>query len=199
MALLTARVRGAAAALVAVAACSPEIPDGSYFCGPQELCPTGDACNGPDNTCVNAGFVMPFACDPLVEHEPDDTQATAHALPAFTCVSPGVSNPGCLSAGDPANWVSFVAPSGCTSITVIVDVQFPTAFEPVDMSLHGSDGGVVAMGSACTSATPGDTAQCLSASLADGSAYAVEFAADAMNCGGACGFNSYTYALAIGH
>jgi hypothetical protein len=194
----TTAVRAAAVAGV-VAACSPEIADGSYFCGDQALCPVGDKCNGPDNTCVLAGFALPFQCPTNSQQpEPDNTPAEAIQLPGFTCVSTGFDASGCLAPGDPADWVKLTAPTGCISLQINVHVDFPTAWEPIELQLLGSDGVTqVATGSACVSEVPGDSATCLLAPGSDGEEYFLGFV-PGPNCGGDCNFNSYTYGIAVG-
>ena len=46
---------------ILLVACTPTITPGSYLCGPEQLCPEGQACNGPDNVCVRAPNAQPFA------------------------------------------------------------------------------------------------------------------------------------------
>jgi hypothetical protein len=191
-------MRAAVVAVAAVAACSPQIADGSYFCGPQELCPSGDACNGPDNTCVTAAFAMPFACPAGTQHEPDNTPAEAVPLPTLSCVSTAFADMGCLGSGDTADWVSFLAPSGCLSLVIHVSVEFPTAFEPITLLLQTADGTQVGSDADCVASTPGTNARCLTAQGSAGVQYDLGFLPSAMNCGGACGFNSYSFGVSVG-
>ncbi len=185
--------------LVAVAGCSPQIADGSYFCGAQELCPKGDACNGPDNTCVTAAFAAPFACPAGTQQpEPDDTPADAVALPTFTCISAGFAANGCLGSGDTADWVSFVAPTGCPSVLAItIEAEFPTAFEPITLTLQTADGTPAGSDADCASSTPGDSGRCMNIDGSAGETYFLGFIPSAMNCNGACNFNVYSYGITI--
>jgi hypothetical protein len=190
-------VRAAALAGV-VAACSPEIADGAYYCGAQGLCPDGDKCNGPDNTCVLAGVALPFQCPTgATPNGSDSTPATAVPLPGFTCVSTGYDAAGCLAPGGIADWVSFNAPTGCIAIAINVHVDFPLAWEPIQLQLLGSDGVTqIAAGSACSSELPGDTATCLTTPGSDGEQYFLGFV-PGDNCDGKCDFNSYSYGIAV--
>ena len=58
------------AALVLLAACSPDITGGSYLCGANASCPPNEACNGTDNSCVLAGTQDVFAYDRVLEYQP---------------------------------------------------------------------------------------------------------------------------------
>ncbi|HEX5059005.1 MAG TPA: hypothetical protein VFV99_06575, partial [Kofleriaceae bacterium] len=71
---------------IPLAACTPDVVSGSYLCGPDELCPDGQKCNGTEDkttglaadSCVIPSLARPFACTPKVDVEPDDSMAQAH-------------------------------------------------------------------------------------------------------------------------
>ncbi len=187
--------------LIAVAACTPDIVSGAYLCGPNALCPEGQACNGADNTCVAPSSVEPFACDPSTQHEPDDTAAQGLALPGLSCVSSPVSLDGCLAAGDAQNWVKFVTPGNCNAVGVRVTVSFPVAFEPLGMQLAQIDNGMqLASDAACksTSVVGGETTRCLDQTLANGTSYGLAVVpAGGGDCGGTCNYNRYHLTLQL--
>ena len=231
-------MRAALLVLVLVAACSPDIATGSYYCGPEELCPPDQTCDGPTNSCVAGGTEQAFVCDPCassappgacgmacdpsfpgscpdgfscnassstcdssVLHEPDDTIDQAFALPPIACPSTQTLVPGCLAAGDSANWLSFVVPAGCASIDASVQVTFPTAFEQLGLELWQTDNGptMLATDTSCGSgvAGPGESARCLTQPIASSGHYAVLVKPVGGDCGGACGFNRYGVGVQI--
>lgn len=190
----------AAMVLVAVAACSPEIPSGSYSCGEQGLCPPGLVCAGSDSTCVEPAVAMPFACGSNEVHEPDDSATQAFALPMLGCVSQQYIALGCLAAGDTANWSKFSTPSNCTAVGVRANVTFSIAFQPVGLQLWDLDASMmIAMDDACTSGVvaSGDTQRCLNATLANSKNYAMVAVPSGPDCSGNCNFNHYTLTMQL--
>jgi hypothetical protein len=178
-----------------LAACSPDILSGSYFCGPDAACPEGQACDGLTNTCIGPTNVQPFACLPVAEHEPDNTPQTGTAIAQQTCVSPVLSTAGCLAAGDAQDWYQFTAPTGCTAVEVEVRIAFPEAFEPLALALTDPTGTVLATDTTCTSVDPGNgnADRCLTLTITSGQSYAIEVKpAGGDDCDGTCAFNRYT-------
>ena len=181
------------AALVLLAACSPDITGGSYLCGANASCPPNEACNGTDNSCVLAGTQDVFACDAHgTSHEPDDTIQQAFAIPQLACAGQPYFEKNCLVATDAANWIKLATPAACSAVAVDVRLTFPIAFEPLAVTLwDGST--MLAAGGACRgSMAPGETGQCLTTTVQTGHDYAVEIApAGGNDCGGSCAFNRY--------
>lgn len=188
-------MRGALGLVLVLAACAPDIVPGAYACGPQVACPKGLACDGPTATCVLPSTAQVFACDPQVEHEPDDTPAQALALPGLSCTSSPVVDDGCLAAGDGQNWVSFTAPAACAGVALQSTVSYPIAFEPIGLELWELGGMTqVATDQACTTPDVGTTSdeRCLTATLVPGDSYGVKvMPAGGGDCGGHCNFNRY--------
>jgi hypothetical protein len=180
--------------LLALVACSPEIPSGSYLCGPNETCPDGQACDGPTNMCVTASTAAAFACDPMDEHEPDNTPQTGTAIPTLSCVSPPVTEHGCLASGDAGDWYRFTAPTSCVAVEVQIRLAYPTAFEPLAIVLADEAGTQVATDTTCkTTAAGGDDSRCLTMPLTGGQTYTIEVKpVGGDDCDGMCGFNRYT-------
>ena len=110
--------------LTAFAACDdgvitdPDIGPGAYHCGREQLCPAGQVCNGPDQTCVLAGQQQPFSCGSPTEHEPNDTQIAAEVVPDLLCVSAFVEVIGCSSAEVDEDWFQIDVPGSCTSVAI---------------------------------------------------------------------------------
>lgn len=186
----------------ALAACSPDIASGAYTCGAEQACPPGQACTGSDATCVVASAALPFACDPTVLHEPDDTAAQAFALATLACVSPPVKIPGCLAAGDAANWASFQAPASCTAVQVQATLVAPIAFEGVGVTLWDLGAMTqVATDTACPASTPvssGEIAKCLTQTLTPGGHYGLEVVPEGGgDCGGKCNYNRYSLTMQL--
>lgn len=186
-------------ATLALAACSPDIPSGSYECGPNAACPDGQACDGPTNTCVIASTANPFACDPGLEHA-DDSPATGTIVPQLTCVSPVFSQPGCLAANDGQDWFQFVAPTGCTALEVKISVAYPVAFQPLALVLGDATGAQLATDTACKNLPPGgEDLRCITQTITPGDAYAIAVKPLGMgdDCDGTCNFNRYSLSIQL--
>lgn len=188
--------------VLAAAACTPDIGSGAYVCGPEQLCPPGQACNGSDATCVTASSAQPFACDPAALHEPDDTPAQGFALPALKCVSAPLPLPGCLAAGDAQNWTVFSAPAGCTAVQIDATLVAPVAFEGVGVQLWDTSAMTqLASDEACPASLPvpsGSVATCLSHVLTPGGTYGLKVVPEGGgDCGGACNYNRYELTMRL--
>lgn len=193
------------ASVAALVACSPEIVPGAYLCGPDEACPSNQACDGPTNSCVDPGTAMPFECDPMIQHEPDETPAEAFPITGLMCVTPAVILDGCLAAADTQNWLSLVAPTGCSAVQIQARMTFPVAFEPITYSLWDlatATPTMVAAGATCpesVGAPPaGDDQQCFTLALTGGTTYGIQVApVGGGDCDGQCNYNNYELTLLI--
>ena len=182
-----------------LAACSPEIATGDYLCGIEETCPTGQVCNGADNTCVIQSVATAFACDPAAEtHEPDEDVAHAAALGTLGCVSQPVEINGCLAANDSDDWYAFGTRPECTTLAVVASVASPIAFEGLTIELYDATGATkLATGqSNCEGVQPpgesGEANLCISQMLTPGTSYALRVTPTLVgNCKGNCMFNRY--------
>jgi hypothetical protein len=185
--------------LLALAACSPDIPSGSYECGPNAACPTGQACDGPTNTCVIDSTATAFACDPGLEHD-DNTPATGTAISGLTCVSVVFSQAGCLAANDGQDWYQLETPTGCAALEVKISVAYPVAFEPLAAVLGDASGTQLATDSACKNPPPGgEDSRCITQTITPGSHYAIAVKPLGMgdDCDGMCNFNRYTLSVQL--
>ena len=190
----------AAILVLVVAACSPDIPSGSYQCGPDQACPGDQLCNGPDNTCIAPSLVQPFSCLAKEEHEPDNTPATATAFGNFDCVSLVYTVNGCLAAGDMQDWFKLTAPAGCAALEADIKISYPLAFETVGVVLADDSGAMVAPDAACkgTSGGAADEQRCIQKTITPGQSYTVEVVpAGGGDCDGACNYTRYTLQIQL--
>lgn len=185
----------------ALAACSPEIAPGSYLCGPDGLCPEGQACNGPDNVCVAASQAQPFTCDPAIDPAGDDQPATGAVLPAMLCVSVPLDRHGCMTAADAADFFQFDVPSTCGGVKVEASLVYPIAFQPLGLELSTGGAAATRAETACPAsmtAVEGSEIVCASQTLAAGGHYAFGIVKDgAPSCDGACEHNRYTFRIRL--
>ena len=188
--------------LLAVAACTPTIDPGTYFCGPDGACPEGQACNGPDNTCVLANQALPFECGTdFSDVTGDDATATGQNISLTSCVSPVFAATGCLPVGDVADWFQFDVPSTCTAVQVEARITFPVAFQRLELQLSEANGAGQARETPCTgSQNPDapDEVRCLTATVQAGMHYAIGAVPDGtQNCDDQCKNNRYAIQIRL--
>jgi hypothetical protein len=181
----------------ALAACTPSIATGAYLCGPESSCPTGQVCNGPDNTCVSPSVAEAFACDPGALHEPDQDLAHAFQLPHLDCVSSPVTASGCLAAGDTQNFLALDVPASCITVEVEARITFPVAFEPLKIELQAADGSSLGAGTDCKGAPSSDDngigQSCFNVTVQPGSHLGIGTSpVGGEDCSGTCNFNRYS-------
>ena len=193
---------------IPLAACNADVVSGSYLCGPEELCPDGQKCNGTDDkasglvedSCVLSSLARPFVCSPAVNVEPDDSMAQAHALALADCVSvPFVTND-CMLASDAADWVSFVPSSVCTAVKVEARVTFPIAYEDLGLTLWDIDHNMqVGTDKDCpASSDEANVRRCLDVTLVPGTKYGIEVKPTGEGtCNGACAYNRYSLSVQL--
>jgi hypothetical protein len=190
----------AAVLLIALAACTPDVATGTYYCGPDGFCPEGQACNGPDNICVNASSAEAFACgERSAKTEPDDTATQAHLLPTPTCDIPFNTENCMLDGNDAEDWMKLQQPCGASKEVQLV-LKFPVAFERLAMELWDLDTMTkVTDDAAC--ADGGDDAnelRCITSPVAENGNYGVKVrpAGDG-NCDGNCSYNRYSLSVLL--
>jgi len=188
-------------ALVLFAACTPDIVSGAYRCGPNASCPEDQACSGSDNTCVLTSTAQPFSCIPDMNTEPDDSAATAHALPSFDCLSVPYVADNCMLQGDTEDWVKFATPSACSTVAVQARITFTIAFERLSLELWNLDTNTqLGTDTDCpNSGENGEELRCLDKNLMPGVNYGIKVrpAGDG-DCGGNCAYNRYTLRVQLG-
>lgn len=196
---------------ITAAACTPDVVPGSYFCGPEQACPEGQVCNGTEDmnagliadTCMLPSVARPFDCKPTTSSEPDDTMATGHLVqPPMTCVGTLDLKQGCMTAGDSADWVTFVAPSVCTAIQVEARLEFSIANEALTVELWDADTNTKLSGDTECKQGGIDSSsvrRCLDSVLVPGKTYGVQVKPTGDgSCGGDCAYNRYNMTLTFG-
>jgi hypothetical protein len=189
------------ALLLAFAACTPDIASGSYLCGPEGSCPEGQACNGPDNTCVLASVVQPFSCEADFDFEPDNSATEAHVVPDLGCISAPFTNNNCMTAGDSADWLKFTAPTGCLAVAVEARLAFTIAFEELGLELWDLDTNTKLAGEGmCQQGIEiGLERRCLDFTLTAGVNYGVKvYPTGEGACDGTCNYNRYSVGIQLG-
>ena len=182
-----------ALALLALAACTPDIAPGSYLCGPEGLCPEGQLCNGPDNICVLVSEARPFSCGTATDPELDDQPGAGTVLANLPCVSVPSETHGCLLDDDGQDFFQFDVPAGCAAVRVEASVSFPIAFQPLGLVFSTAGGPAAPADTPCSSgAVPGEDVRCFGQAVQAGGHYALGVVKDSGgDCSGTCRHNRY--------
>lgn len=189
-------MRLALASALAAAACTPDIAPGAYFCGPEQACPEGLACDAPDNTCVLPSLARPFTCN---MDGGDDAPSSGTVIRDLECVSGTRSVSGCLSDNDPADWYQFDVPPNCTAVQLEARLRFPLAFQGLGLLFSDANGPAMAVGGPCKFDDPddGQELRCIELPLEPGGHYAVGVTRVGPDCNGRCAFNRFALDLAL--
>ncbi len=183
-----------------LASCSADIAPGTYFCGPEQLCPDGMACNGVDNICTVPSQAQAFDCG-IPDRSDDDAPAQGLQLTPLDCVSGVRELKACLFADDPGDWFQFDVPGNCSAVQIEARLTFPIAFEPVGMQLSTEDGAPMNVDSDCALSTgddAGSVSRCFEMTVSNGSHHAIGLIHSGTdNCDGDCAFNRYTLDLQL--
>jgi hypothetical protein len=194
--------------LVTLGACTPDVVSGAYLCGPEASCPEDLACNGTfdeasglqEDTCVLPSLARPFLCAPKIDLEPDDTMEQGYLIPNLGCVSVPFVNGGCMLEAESADWVTFVAPTGCIAVEVEARLTFSLAYEELSVELWDFDQNIrIATDTECASgADASNIRRCIDFTLVQGTKYAVKVAPTGKaTCGGGCSYNRYTLSVQL--
>lgn len=188
-----------AAGPVGGAGCSPDIGQGSYFCGPERLCPPDQECDDPTFTCEGPARARAFTCpDGAQVAEPDDTGDQAQDAGAARCGAPIINNIiGCLGDDDQVDEYAFDYEADCAGSDphVELEMHYPYALMPLAVELVDDSGQVVATGEVCTPSgdLSGTEKICIESSIPTGHYLIRVRAADgALDCDGTCHHNQYT-------
>ncbi|HTM21976.1 MAG TPA: hypothetical protein VL172_15750 [Kofleriaceae bacterium] len=184
--------------LLTLAACSPDIGSGTYFCGPERLCPPNLGCDDSTYTCMRPAAVEPFACPEDAEAaEPDGSTDQADQRGDLVCGG-AVSQPdGCIADGDQIDVLAFTVPTTCLGADphLAVTLRFPIALVPLRVQLLDAGGQPLAAGQECTPDDDftGKLYQCIETPLDPGDYFLqVDIDPDGGDCGGDCRHNSYS-------
>ena len=195
-------IRGALALGLAAAlatGCSPDIANGTYFCGPERFCPPDQECDDPAWICESPTLARRFECPGGTEAaEPNDTLEAAEEAGALTCGNQLFEERnGCVADRDDADLFGFDFRGPCVGDDPHLEVRlrFPIAFVPLTVELLDAGGEVVAEGEPCTPSgdATGTERLCIDAPLeADRYYIRVRSVPDGPDCGGDCHHNQYT-------
>jgi hypothetical protein len=194
-------MRALVVATCLLAACTPDIVPGSYYCGPNAACPEDQVCSEATHTCGLAAAAEPFECTSALASEPDDTMETGFELRDLDCVTLPRVIDACMPADDSADWLTLMAPPQCSALKLDVRITFPLAFERLGVEIVDlATGSTLAMDTACVfQGESGNDLRCTEAMLTPGSRYAIRVAPTGEGtCGGRCSFNSYTVRVQLG-
>jgi hypothetical protein len=194
-------MRAVLAMLLFSAACSPEIADGSYVCGPEELCPDGMRCNRETAVCVAPSNAAPFACgDDNVDVPSNETPATAQSIGDLACVSLVAEARSCLPAGDVGDFYTFRVVDGCTNARLRASVVFPIAFQHLVLQIAKQGESPMTIDSPCPgnrTNDDGEAVSCLDAPVSSGT-YVIGVVPDGTGtCNNECRFNRYSLGLQV--
>lgn len=183
--------------MMSVGACQPDIGPGTYYCGPERLCPPDLRCDDTSFSCVNEISVDPFVCpEASQDSEPDDGEATAIALGDLVCGAVLTNSEGCISGSDAADYYRFDNPTTCNGSNPHLELKlrFPVATVPLTVEVLDDAGQVVATGEPCTPEPnfSGRDHMCLELVPSQAAYYIrVRVADDAPDCDGDCRHNQY--------
>jgi hypothetical protein len=186
------------AALLAVAACKPDITAGTYYCGDEESCPADLRCDGPTAECVYPQDVEVFTCpDGTNAAEPDDAVADALDIGDAGCGGVPFNDNGCIDNSVDVDHIVLTTPASCDG-TLDIRLRFPLAFVPLALDLLAPDGTVVQAGEITEdSDTTAQVTVSLRATVGPGEQYILRIRAapDAPDCDGACAYNRYSLSV----
>lgn len=190
------------ALLIVLAGCEPEIGNGTYFCGPERLCPPDQECDDNTFTCVGPNQAVRFECsDEGNRLEPDDIPSMAFGVGALTCgVSPLDLSLGCVDSVDDEDYVTFDFDLDCpgNNPRLEIELTYPIALVPLKLELLDDAERVMATGELCTREPnfSGMDSLCIEMLPPTGT-YFVRVTADrdGPDCGGDCHFNQYTLSI----
>lgn len=181
--------------------CTPEVLPGTYFCGPEKSCPEEQACDDATHRCVIPALVEPWACEPELASEPDDTYETAFPLVTPDCIALPQVIDSCLPLDDTVDWVRLETPSSCSAIEADIRITFPFAFQKLGIEVVDPETGtVIASDGECEfDGETGNDIRCLKTALTPGKAYGIAVAPTGEgDCDGDCRYTNYTLRVQVG-
>jgi hypothetical protein len=193
------RLAACVIALLCAAACDPEIGAGTYYCGPELLCPPDLDCDPNTFTCDVPGSFPAFACPEGSEaNEPDDVAADATALGQLVCNYNAEIGPICVDDLADADMFAFsIGPCDGADPHVELEIRYPIAMAPLVVDVLDSSEAVVASGELCTPEQnfTGMDWVCVSMPAVEGDYFIRVRSRGDIDCDGACPFNTYRMIL----
>jgi hypothetical protein len=186
-------------AVVALGACTPEIFDGAYHCGPNRSCPPGQECNERLFTCDNPDFAEAFQCPTDSDlREPNESRAGAADLGTAVCAEPVLAlAPGCISDASDEDYYVFVHDTDCSTADPHFEITMssPWAFATLDLTVEDAAGAVIATGESC-GGQDGQRAVCITLPPDFGTYYVRVSRLDGGDdCDGDCRYNQYSISV----
>jgi hypothetical protein len=182
---------------LALAACSPDINPGSYYCGPSEDCPPDLKCDGATDLCDLPATAGPFLCPAGTNaNEPDNNMTTALDIGVAGCGTQSYSDSGCIDKASDIDYVTFTAAAGCN--TIDVRLRAPVAWATPTVELMDDTSAVIATGSGSgTIDDMGETALQLTGTITGGLRYyvRVRLADGTPDCDGTCSYTWYQLSI----
>jgi hypothetical protein len=195
-------VRYGLIALLLCAGCEPEIGNGTYFCGPERLCPPDQSCDDNSFTCVGSNSAERFSCsDDANVAEPDDVPSQAFAVGALACGVPPLDlGLGCVESVNDEDFVTFDLNLDCpgSDPRIEMTLSYPIALVPLTLELLDENERLVAEGELCTRPAnfSGMDSVCIEMLPPMGQYFVrVGSESDAPDCDGDCHFNQYTLSI----
>jgi hypothetical protein len=182
-------------ALLATAACTPDIQGGVYYCGPERSCPPDLACDEVTAVCVYPGQADPFACGEDGNlTEPDDSPDAAYDLGARGCGLQPTGIEGCIDQAGDVDHLEMLTSLDCDVRPFEAKIRYPVAFTEVTLEVLDAAGDLVATGEVCVELDElGQAHTCVDTSVPpDETMYLrVRLRDGAPDCDGGCGYNRY--------
>jgi len=184
---------------VACAACSPDVGPGTYYCGPQRLCPDSLVCDEISYTCETEAAARKFACPDGAEgFEPDSAMNVARDLGAMACKTSLLGNwRGCVTGPGDVDYMKFENTTTCGGVLRGV-LAYPRALISVKLEAVDEAGNVIGTGENCTKINDysGTEQLCLNIPAPQGTTYVrVVVDDEAADCNGECHHNQYVLSL----
>jgi hypothetical protein len=184
--------------------CSPEITSGTYFCGPERLCPPDFECDDPTFTCENPIVAAPFSCpDGSQSAEPDELVTMARDLGETTC-GDQIANAltGCIVDINDVDHFEFDYLTECTGADprLSVVIKFAIAHAALTLEVVDDSENVVATGELCTPSGDftGREWLCLEFLPPTGTYFVrIRSDRDSPDCDGGCHYNQYQLSVSL--
>ena len=191
--------RLACLALLAAAACTPDIAGGVYYCGPERSCPPDLSCDEVTAVCVYPVEAEPFECgEDTGAAEPDDTLPLADDLGQRGCGAGAVAFEACLDHADDIDHVALVTSLDCDVRPFEVRMRYPVAFAPPVLELLDEAGAVIATAEVCTELDDaGQAMSCLETNVPENVPVylRVRLEPGVLDCDGRCAHNRYQLSI----
>jgi hypothetical protein len=195
MALLKPLLLAAASAGLAVSCDGPTIDPGTYFCGPNQLCPPHLMCEPNTFTCERPDSVIGFVCpdDNQSSDRSDDELVSALGLGTLSCGQRATRTRCVEDQADQDYLFVRTAPCLSTNPHLQIELRYPVANAELTVDALDDKGQVIASGRDCTPPQnfTGMAWACIDLPGSGRAVYLRVRATGRGTCGGRCGYNHY--------